>query len=297
MDKAHDVAARYTALLLIDEGESVPLIAHKLGINQSNVRRRIYVLEKHGLVRRGARSEKRFWALTDQGKTVLEALRRGFGGARFDDLRSWGKKSLLFRWHNLIFKFSIFDKRGSGDALIFARRLSEKGFQRVDRGIFNGYAQDFEGTLIIWTGKSVLCYPKPVQAGSEVEALVRGYAIAERARARWEKLVGVRLTANLEVCRQQLAVIGGLSVRIPQGYHYASDRVVIDCSTGVAEIETVDKKLAIDDMFTLSHFVDALVRGEVSVAEQGEFREMLSSLATLAAAQQKRIEELERKLE
>lgn len=255
--EAHDWTARYTVLLMLNEGARIPAIAARLGINVSNVTRRIYVFERKGYLKRGVRTSFQEWHLTQLGKSALnemQQVRKVFGGARLNE-----PKNLSFRYHHLIFKISILRQPPE-----IIPQLIKHHFKGNRRGFMRGFEVKIRGTPVFYAGKSFLIYPAPIPAGSPhqaIEAGLRELDLILEVLARW--FPQVELHNRRELCRQHLAMIGGLSELIPDGFNYSSDRIVVDASTGVIEVETVNKKYAFEDMLKIISFLDSLVKDEL----------------------------------
>lgn len=111
------------------------------------------------------------------------------------------------------------------------------------------------------TAKSLVVYAPEQYAGSVFQAVEQGLKLASSVAVKVAKLLPfLVLNARYEVCRQHLALMGLWEGWAPEGFRYRSDRLVLDFSKLTAEIEAVDRRLAVDDMLKYMAHVEAVIR-------------------------------------
>jgi DNA-binding MarR family transcriptional regulator len=248
--------ATFRVLDLIEKGYNATAISKVLGINKSNASRRLYVLEKDNLVCRGIKSNFLEWRLTESGKSMLQHMRNIVGDAT-PNIKDF---PITFRWHHLIFKIPILKKSPEMNRL-----LELKKFQYgAKRGFMRGWTAKLHGETVFYSGSSFLIFPQPTRANSLLEAvklaLSKIEVIAGQLRAMFPQ---VEMQFRADLCRQHLAMIGSITNTIPEGFKYQSDTLIVDASTGVPEIETIDKVYSIEHMRRIIAFLDDLATGEL----------------------------------
>lgn len=285
--------ATYVALRMVADGRSAADFARVWQVNKSNATRRLAVLARRGLLEKGARSAFQVWRLTAPGKIVLEECRRVFGDRNFEDLLGL-KEQIRFREHDLLFRFAVVNY-----PVDFWRRLEARaGTYSSSLGAVKGRRLDHDGTGVFFTSKSVLILPKPVWAGNVEVAFFQALELAFSFKHRLESwFPGLRLEGTMDLCRHQIAMLGGFSKWVPEGYSYKSDRLVVDASTGEREIETVDPHLAKPDMHKIMHFMEALVRDKVTPELVEDTVKVVEVQATVLASQDAVLKELRARLE
>lgn len=247
--------ATYTVLRLISKGKSQKQIQEKLRINKSNSSRRCSVLLKQQLIVDDVRTTTKLYRLTKAGFYMMQQMRNVFGGATLTE----HDFPLTFRWHHIIFKIPIIAKPPELQHLL----QTNKFFYGRKAGFLYGWIKRIRGADVVVTGKSILIFPKPISAGSVNSAVIMGCdlidAIMEDLTA---YLPNLELASKTQICRQHCAMEGGITNFFPTQYHYESDRLIIDNSTGKPEIEGIHKTLAITDMQVISQFLETLIRGD-----------------------------------
>lgn len=266
--KAHGLTARYAALWVVENSQGAADLARLLKVNRSNAFRRLQVLSREGLIEPGVLSGLRFWRLTASGAAVLQHVRMGFMNRTPSEVlgepAAWLK---TFRWHHLLFKFPRLDERLKEDD---GAPLLAAGFSAGRQGFVSGFVRRLDGWRVVVTTQSVLLYcPKGgIVGGSPYDAVLKGLEQSCSIVARVQALLPwLDVAARYELCRQELALMGVAKEWVPEGFRYASDRLVIDFSTGTAEVEAVDRAYAVDDMIRLARFWDQVARGEGSGVE------------------------------
>lgn len=250
--------ATFRVLGLIAQGYNAKRIGDILGINRSNASRRLYVLERQNLVCRGIKTSFQEWRLTEAGFNMLQHVRNIVGDAT-PNIKDF---PITFRWHHLIFKIPILAKPPE-----INHQLEKKKFQYgAKRGFMRGWTTKIRQETVFYSGSSFLIFLQPVRANSILEAIRTGISkvevIAGVLRAYFPQ---VDMQFRADLCRQHLATIGGITLTIPEGFKYQSDTLVVDASTGVAEIETVDKVYAVEHMRKIISFLDDLATGETVI--------------------------------
>jgi hypothetical protein len=149
-------------------------------------------------------------------------------------------------------------KGGEGITPFF---LSDKGFTARKRGFMKGFEKKIRGVAVFWSGSSFLLFPDPIHAKSALEAVELGFALSERVGKELEAwFPGLELFCRAEVCRQQLALKGGVTKWIPDKFSFQGERLIIDFSTGEAEIETFGK-FSVEGMLNVAEFLDEVAKG------------------------------------
>jgi len=252
--KSQLVNATLWCLTAAREGKPMAWAATKMSLNKSNVKGYFRELQEHGLLTEGVRSTFKTWQLTKAGEWVLQQVLNGVSERNLSE--GWKP---VFRWHHLLFRFPRSDAE-----LNTGTQLVAKGFVHKRRGVVTGWEwADKEGALFV-TGASVQVFVRPVYSYSPFEAVRQGLhaALVAVQRAR-QVLPWLKVDGRLELCRQQLALMGVFEEWVPKGYKYVSDRLVIDFSLGTAEVETVHRQFSPDDMFKITGFLESLIRGEL----------------------------------
>lgn len=248
-----------TVLRGVKAGKSQAAICASLPINHSNAVRRFHVLARRGFISRKAKGKPQFWELTAEGKAVLSVLHRVYDTAPLE-----GEVSLS--WHCIQILFPYKKKPPA-----FERRLLKGGFVAVQRATYGGFEAKMSGCIVLASPVSVWVMFK--EPGATVKRAVRaGLKRALGVKTMLEnKFPGLKLNADGLLTRQHLAVRGGFSLQVPEGYKYRSDRLMIDASqkdekgNPVIEFEGIHSKLAHEDMARVMAFWEALIRGEVSL--------------------------------
>ena len=244
--------ATYWVLRLIKEGNTQEQMSKTLMINPSNISRRIAVLTRKGFIAKEYRTSINVLKLTQSGQYMMQHLRNLFGDATLTPKEF----PLIFRWHHIVFKVPILKQPPEMQHL-----LNENKFYLKNMGVFRGWARKVCNTNVMLTGKSILIYPTPISAGSVNSAVITGLDLVSRILAEIRKLFPYLVfQENLELCRQHCALIGGITNFFPMEFHYESDRLVIDCSTGVPEIECIHRTLAIEDMQNVVRGLEGWIR-------------------------------------
>lgn len=259
--KAHDSFARYRGLKLLKEGKSAADFARLMQINPSNSYRRIQGFEREGLVRKGTKTNFREWLLTEKGNTAFNELQQvleGLGDARLldENLR------VKLRLHNVLLKLPILKTQPEVTGIFQAKGA----FWTNRRGVVHGWEVKLEGVPVVLTGSSVLIYPDHIIAESVSECVRTCFALMEKVRAKLQVWAPyLEFTEKTEICKQHLALNGGFTALIPEGYKYASDRLIIDYSLGPCDFEAIHPKFATEDMHKLMALFEGYIRGEIAL--------------------------------
>jgi hypothetical protein len=229
-------------------------------------------MEKKGLIRYVGGSHPKFFELTAEGKGLLEIIRPSLKNATIEGF------SVLFRYHALFFQSEIRSTPADWQA-----RLERGGYVVSSRRHYRGWQVKTEDVTVFVTSKTVWWLVKPVYAAEISEALNTALGVALDAKNRFENSFAFRLgypERILSLSRQELAMIGGLTRYVPDGFNMesADGRLRIDHSEGPAEIETFHKQFALDDMTRIFEFQAEVARGNVSPEELKAVREFLPML-------------------
>lgn len=245
--------ATYTTLKLLDEGHFPAQIARLVGEHKSSTLRRCHILEHGGFLKKPVKSGALHYELTLQGKEFLKTLLRVLGNATCNT---------FFRRHNLLFKLPVI----AGAERLNPQMLSGEDFFARKRGQVRGWEASWPQGQIFFTGSSFLIFPKPIESASLMDAAQKGIELAEKVGARLQKLFPwVKLAWKAEVCREHIAMRGGIAKWIPDGFRYRGDRpisLVVDFSKGEAEVE-MNGAFAWEGMSRVCDFLEAVANQEV----------------------------------
>lgn len=240
-----------TVLRLLDSGTGAQYpagVAGLLGLTRSGCWKVFKRLEGAGLIKRKLRSSCNIYEVTRQGKEFVK-----LAGRVLDKETS----KPLFRYHNLLAKLPVFE----GLDRLKPGLLVGNGFRVGKRGFLGGWERAFKGCRVFFTGKSFLLFPDPLWARSNLDAVEKLFGLVESIGGRLEELFGVRLPVRCEVCRSQMALVGGFSAWIPEGFSFVGETVIIDFSTGVPEFETYGK-FTVDGMLKVAEHLDGVAKGD-----------------------------------
>lgn len=251
--------ATYYLLRRINEGRTAIQIAREFKVDRASISKRIARFKSKGWVVEGIRTSFKELKLTSSGKDLLNELQhvlKGLGSATLTK-----DFTVTFRWHHLIFKIPIIKQQPG-----MFESMQKKGAFYTQRGPKNirGWEVNIDSTPVFLTGSSFLIYPRPITAGSINEAVATGLTQLDAIYSkllRWFPYAD--LSYKKELCRQHLAMVGGITTLIPDKFNYKSDRLLIDCSTGVPEIETPHKVYSVEDMTKIVAFLDSLIKNDL----------------------------------
>lgn len=243
------VRETFTVLTMVKEGKTQAQIAKEFEVRPAAVSKRFKRLERKGLIEKIGRDAFNLWRVTLAGKEVLKSGEVSFGM----------ETRIGFRWHNLLFKVPLLGGRPLEEDLL------REGWVNSARGAVRGWGTSWDTVAgsqkVFLTGNSLLLFMR-VEAGSIGGALELALRVQESLCERFRELFpGVKLLSRWELCRQHFAWKGGFTDWIPKGFVYAGERLVIDFSTGKAEVETIDKTFAVADMARLSACLEDQARG------------------------------------
>jgi len=247
------VFATYTILEVVrDHPERAypQAIAKILGVNKSSALRRFRSMEKAGLIKKTLRTSSNQYAITKQGKEFLSFKKVALKGVGTATLSS------LFRFHHLLFRLPVIE--GKLDASL----LQGKGFKVRKRGFVNGWEAAFGKSSVFYAGSAFLVFPKPFYSSSLSKAVEQAIVEVEGVGGKLKRLFpALELHDRSELCRQQMALKGGFTKWIPEGFNFKGDRLIIDFSTGEAEVETYGK-FSVESMMNVAGFLDEVGKGE-----------------------------------
>jgi hypothetical protein len=181
--------------------------------------------------------------------------------------------------------------------------LANHGFEIASRRHYKGLQRRLAQGTILVTPKSVLFYPNEIIASSPDECARQLVQVAQATRIRLEEeFQGLRLgypegwEAGFKLTRQHLAMTGGKSDLIPEGFSdRADDRLVVEASK-TPEFETVHPKYAYEDMRHLVEFDRAIIKHNITGEDIVKFLEGLIELRqavyTLALASRANVEQV-----
>lgn len=252
--KAQLAYATYRVLQAISKRKTQKQIANEiLKINKSNASRRIHVLAKAQLIEKDFRTSYNQWRITRSGKAMMQHLRNIFGTATLTDENF----PITFRWHHIMFKLTILKTPVDMQHLL----QQNKYYYGKKEGFLYGWIKRVQGADILVTGKSILIYPKPIEAGSVNDAVIAGCNLVDYITTMLhDQFPLLEFQDRTQICRQHCAMVGGITNFFPREFHYESDRLVIDCSTGVPELECIHKTYSITDMQNLAQFFEGVIR-------------------------------------
>lgn len=233
-------------------------MAKEAKVSKGTISKKVKQLTREKLINVPFRSSFKALELTAAGKRALKEMQqmlRVLGDATFN--RDF---PLTFRWHNLQFRIPILKTDPEVN-----KQLEAAGFTYGKKRAFvRGWEIIIDGTAVFYSTRSFQIFPKPIAAGNLNIAVQKGcWLIAGII----EKLKGwfpyLELGVKAELCRQHMAMIGGITVKIPDGFKYKSDTLIVDSSTGVAEIESISSKYAEEHMREICAFLDDIGNKEM----------------------------------
>lgn len=253
--EAHASYARLRVLNAVSQGCRADQIARQLGINPSNAKRRIYVLERHGLIEKGIKTKYQEWRLTTAGKFDLQHVRNRFRSRTPEEVLEY---EINYRYHHLMLRVQILRKNPE-----YLRDIQNQGFKATQHGKIAGWMLKMPNEWKLFlTGSSLLIFPKPIYAKSIEQAaeelLTEGLKIIEKCRRMFPL---IEFHERITRCREHLAMIGGITKLIPEGFNYRSERLCIDSSTGYPEIEAISK-WSVEDMLKITSFLEEIIRAK-----------------------------------
>jgi transposase len=248
----------------VDDGLTITQIAEKYKISKGTISKKVKQLTREKLLTSPYRSSFKALELTPPAKRYLKEMQqvlRVLGDATPNETLY----PLKFRLHNLQFRIPIIKNNPD-----INKQLEDSGFKYgMKRAFTRGWEAIVDGEAVFYTPSSIQIFPKPIWAGSLDSAVQKGVwkvaGIYEKLRVMFPYL---QMAVKTELCRQHLALIGGITIKIPEGFKYKSDTLLVDFSTGIAEIESINSVYAQETMRRIVSFLDDIGRGELAEAKK-----------------------------
>jgi len=262
-------------LFAVEQGRTQADYCRELKVLKGTASKRFKTAEGAGLIRCTSRDAVRNYELTEAGKLLVSSFKTPLNMETFKYLIRYEH---LFFTSDLQFRdSSVGGKRGDD----FFVKLAKGGFVVSPRRHFKGWQVEKEDATIFVSGTKVWFLVKPIWAASIVEALEKALSLVEKLRCDFVTRFGVRLGRPDEVVkltRQEMALLGGMTKQWSKHYFRQNERIKIDSSTGVPEIETRHKTLAVEDMDRVFKFQDAVARGEINSEDWQAVKETVASI-------------------
>ena len=250
--------ATYRVLQGIKEGLNLTQIAKLSGLNKSTISRKIKQLTREKLITSPFRTSYKALEMTPAGKRLLIEMQQVLRVSAYATSKT--TYPIRFRWHNLLFRIPIL--KANPD---INKQLEEAGFKYGRKRAFvRGWEMTIEGSPVFFTTKSFQIFPKPIWAGNLELAIKKGCLhIALICQKLQQMFPYLQMAAKTELCRQHIAQIGGITIKIPAGFRYRSETFEVDFSTGEAEMESVNSTYATEHMRNICAFLDDIGKGEL----------------------------------
>lgn len=259
-------------------------LAQKLGISVSRASRVLKKMQGQGLIYLQYRDVFKKWAPTKKGLRLFIASSKSSNYARSS-----------FNYHDLQVKYPLLKTPRA-----FKESLLNRGFEVAARRNWSGFQRQEAQGLVMFTPRNCLFMPSEIW-GDTPEACARELVkVAQATRIRLEEeFEDLKLgkaegwEAGFKLTRQHMALTGGVSDDIPEGYKNRSDdRLVVEASK-TPEWETVHPVYAFEDMNQLVAFNRGIIKNgtraeDIKAAsenaraareKESELRELVTRLA------------------
>lgn len=265
------------------KGMNVRQIGREIGRHKSTVQQHLKELQELKLVYKSGY----FWCVSDVGKKYLGGL---VGLAGYDErglvVTGWLRND---RAHNIKIKFEVVSVPSPDSWLKFWDRND-----RLKNNVF--YTQRFGEVVTTFTGRSLIFQLPPMVFDDSELAVAEAGRIGMALKDKYEgdveglKLSGQSISAQL--ISQHHAIVGEPYARFlsKHGISFRGERVEVDSSVGVPELEFVSSKTShVDHVRYVEMVEDYLVRG---VPKPSELYMLLNKAGVDLAASQAVIKEL-----
>jgi DNA-binding MarR family transcriptional regulator len=261
-------------LILIGTGENRNQLLHERlikaddkKVSKSTISRHTSKLAKLGLITQRAAFNQRIFDLTDRGKDIISNLLAGGEG----DL---AYPRFPIRGHNIRFRSDI-ARRPEG----LVKKLRETNWVEYYPQSWIGYRKEVDGCNILLTSKSVIFMPPPTYGSSAEECMAEACAVVLRVKKEIEDnypgLVLGKPERVSTILKQHYArPFDPAAIRLHQenmkeGHRstYMGERLSVDYSTGIPELETTDRVSAQEDFCSIMGFYEDFLRYEKSWGE------------------------------
>jgi DNA-binding MarR family transcriptional regulator len=249
--------ATYRVLKGVREGRTITYIANETKVSKGTISKKAKELIEDGLIITDVRTSIKIMKLTKAGERTFNELQQMLRVLTSETSNNF---PIRFRLHNLLFRIPIL--RNNPDI----NRQLEKGnfIYGKKRAFARGWETKIDNETVFYTATSFQIFLKPIWAGSIDEAVKKAvWKVSGIYEKLQEMFPYLSMSVRQELCRQHLAMIGGITIKIPDGFKYRSDTLVVDFSTGVAEIESENTVWAIEVMRRITAFLDDVGREEL----------------------------------
>ena len=250
-------------LLAIAQGKHTNKeITKHLGIYKSLTAYHLKKLQKEGLIKRTVTDAVVIYELTEAGKSYCESILN----------LSPQESPMKIRAHNMFFKVKIIRKPANLD-----RRLKEANWIEFYPRNYRAWRKKTEKASLVFKPNVLEIYLGDIYAATQQEAMSKAIKTVLEIIEELEHIYpGLKLAKPEEVARiekQHFAIQNDplATLYVQQGKSYRSDRIHIDHSKGIPELETVHKLHASEDVHKITQFYEELIREDFSIRDLKEF--------------------------
>lgn len=239
------------------EGKTITQIAIETGISKGTISKKAKELIADQLIVVELRTTHKDHKLTPAGERCLSELQQMLRVLTKETLQTYPVK---FRLHNLQFRIPIL----KNDPMMNNQLTYHEFVYGKKRAFARGWEAIVDGEAVFYTPTSFQIFLKPIWAGTIDLALRKAvWKVAGIYEKLKEMFPYMQMAIKTELCRQHLAMIGAITIKIPDHFNYRSDTLLVDFSTGVAEIESDNTVWGQEQMRRIVGVLDDIGRGEV----------------------------------
>lgn len=254
--------ATYLVLDGVKHGKIAKEIAEESKKNKSTISRKFAYLTREKCIALKFRDRFKSYSLTKKGELLHKELQQVLRVLDDATLKyaTDTRFPIKFRWHNLLFRIPIIKTDPE-----INKSLEQAGFTYGKKRAFaRGWEMEIDGVPVFYTTKSFQLFPKPIWAGNLELAIKKGCVLVNSIHEKLKAMFPyIQTSMKQELCRQHIAMIGGVTIKIPEGFRYRSQTFEVDASTGVAEMESISSVYATEHMRKICAFLDDIGNEEL----------------------------------